>query len=154
MLARCAMWNCSVFRKEGIISLDDVIKRYLEISLETNTSFFSVKYAVQQMLHNELESDRGKTVLSSLNPHEIYGLFGMMEQYKENVKKQNEMIDREIVKIKRKCNENENETGDEIQNNEDIVIKKIKPDDLETTDILNKSLNGKEIITMHAKYIK
>ena len=31
MLARSAMWNCSVFRKEGLIELDDVIKRYLTI---------------------------------------------------------------------------------------------------------------------------
>ena len=31
MIARAAMWNCSIFRKEGPIPLDDVIKRFLEI---------------------------------------------------------------------------------------------------------------------------
>lgn len=31
MLARSAMWNCSVFRKEGLIEIDVIIKRYLEI---------------------------------------------------------------------------------------------------------------------------
>ncbi len=31
MLARVAMWNCSIFRKEGSLPLDDVIKRFLQI---------------------------------------------------------------------------------------------------------------------------
>jgi tRNA-dihydrouridine synthase 2 len=31
MLARAAMWNCSVFRKQGLVQLDDVIKRFLKI---------------------------------------------------------------------------------------------------------------------------
>ena len=31
MLARAAMWNCSIFRKEGLLPLDVVIKRFLEI---------------------------------------------------------------------------------------------------------------------------
>ena len=95
MLARCAMWNSSIFRKEGLIQLDDVIKRYLEIvlvfclflclllidtliiinyflkTLESNNFFFNTKYAVQQMLHKELTSERGLKVLESTNPEEI-----------------------------------------------------------------------------------
>jgi tRNA-dihydrouridine synthase 2 len=31
MVARAAMWNCTVFRKDGVLPLDDVIKRYLQI---------------------------------------------------------------------------------------------------------------------------
>jgi tRNA-dihydrouridine synthase 2 len=31
MVARAAMWNCSVFRKDGVVPLDTVVKRYLEI---------------------------------------------------------------------------------------------------------------------------
>jgi hypothetical protein len=31
MVARAAMWNMSIFRKEGNLPLDDVIKRFLEI---------------------------------------------------------------------------------------------------------------------------
>lgn len=33
--------------------------------------FFSVKYAVQQMLHEELASDRGAAVLGSLAGEEL-----------------------------------------------------------------------------------
>ena len=31
MLARVAMWNCSIFRREGLIHVYDVIKRFLTI---------------------------------------------------------------------------------------------------------------------------
>ena len=31
MVARAAMWNCSVFRKEGLLSIEEVLRRYLKI---------------------------------------------------------------------------------------------------------------------------
>ncbi len=71
MLARAAMWNCSVFRKEGLIELDTVIKRYLEICCDVDQFFYNTKYTVQQMLHNELTSERGVTVLASNEAKEI-----------------------------------------------------------------------------------
>lgn len=30
MLARAAMWNPSIFRREGVLSIDDVIHDYIE----------------------------------------------------------------------------------------------------------------------------
>ena len=39
--------------------------------LETNNFFFSTKYVVQQMLHNELTSERGEAVLASLSDDQI-----------------------------------------------------------------------------------
>jgi len=94
MLARAAMWNCSIFRKEGILSLDVVIKRFLELvsrkesqlflliknfsiilrslkALETDNFFFNTKYVIQNMLHEELQSTRGCAVLSSLCGEEL-----------------------------------------------------------------------------------
>ncbi len=71
MLARAAMWNCSVFRKEGLLELDLVIKRYLEICCDVDQFFYNTKYTVQQMLHDELTSERGVIVLSSNEPIEI-----------------------------------------------------------------------------------
>ncbi len=40
-------------------------------SLETNNFFFNTKYVVQQMLHEELQTDRGIAVLASLAGEEI-----------------------------------------------------------------------------------
>ena len=93
MIARAAMWNMSIFSQNGMQDLDIVIKRFLEIvnilywfcfiikyyliiltiikCLETNNFFFSTKYVVQQMLHNELTSERGEAVLASLSDDQI-----------------------------------------------------------------------------------
>jgi tRNA-dihydrouridine synthase 2 len=35
MLARVAMWNCSIFRPEGMLPLDTVLRRFLEIVCST-----------------------------------------------------------------------------------------------------------------------
>ena len=91
MVGRAAMWNCSVFSKKGRADLDIVIKRFLEIvrkvffslinkflilffykkCLKTNNFFFSTKYVVQQMLHEELTSERGEAVLASVCDEQI-----------------------------------------------------------------------------------
>lgn len=39
--------------------------------MDTDNFFFNTKYVVQQMLHEELESDRGKILLSSEIAEEI-----------------------------------------------------------------------------------
>ena len=39
--------------------------------IETDNFFFNTKYVVQQMLHEELTSDRGVAVLASLANEEI-----------------------------------------------------------------------------------
>jgi len=39
--------------------------------LETNNFFYNTKYVVQQMLHEELQTDRGIAVLASMCPEEI-----------------------------------------------------------------------------------
>ncbi len=40
-------------------------------SLETDNFFFNTKYVVQQMLHEQLQSERGIAVLASLAGDEI-----------------------------------------------------------------------------------
>jgi len=81
MIGRQAMYNSSIFRKEGMIPLDDVIKRFLEICMDTDNFFFNTKYTVQQMMHEELQTERGEKLLSSEIGEEIYELFGMLERY-------------------------------------------------------------------------
>jgi hypothetical protein len=39
--------------------------------LETDNFFYNTKYVVQQMLHEELQTDRGVAVLASMCPEEI-----------------------------------------------------------------------------------
>ncbi|RNA20300.1 tRNA-dihydrouridine(20) synthase [NAD(P)+]-like [Brachionus plicatilis] len=128
MIARAGMWNCSVFRREGVLPIDDVVKRFLEISLEVDNYFFSVKYAVQQMLHEELASERGAAVLGSLAGEELYKIFHMLNEYNELQKKKEEYYRSSALKRK-------------IDEEESAEIKKAKE-------------SGTNLICRHAKYSK
>ena len=46
-------------------------KKLKKKCLETNNFFFSTKYVVQQMLHEQLTSERGEAVLASLCDEQI-----------------------------------------------------------------------------------
>lgn len=43
MVARGAMWNPSVFRAEGMLPLDDVIKRYIRLAVDTEAVYQNTK---------------------------------------------------------------------------------------------------------------
>ena len=72
MVARAAQWNCSVFRKEGKLPLDEVITDYLKYSVDYDNTFTNVKYCIQMMLRDLQETPRGKKVLESKYVDEIW----------------------------------------------------------------------------------
>lgn len=72
MLARAAEWNVSIFRKEGILPLDDVIKKYLVLSVDYDNNGSNTKYCVQNMLRELQETPRGKTFLEAQTLEQIW----------------------------------------------------------------------------------
>jgi len=89
MVARAAQWNCSVFRKEGKLPLDEVITDYLKYSVDYDNTFTNVKYCIQMMLRDLQETPRGKKVLESKYVDEICREWPGMEDYFK--KKQEEL---------------------------------------------------------------
>lgn len=49
LIARGAMWNASIFRKEGMLPVYDVAKRYLEIAQQYNNRFANSKYCILEV---------------------------------------------------------------------------------------------------------
>lgn len=72
MVARAAEWNCSVFRADGPLPLDDVIRRYLELSVRYDNSPSNTKYCVQMMLRSLQESPIGRRLLDSQTMQQIW----------------------------------------------------------------------------------
>lgn len=72
MLARAAEWNCSIFRKEGLLPMDDVIKAYLKYSVDYDNSPSNTKYCVQNILKELQETPRGKTFLECQTMEQIW----------------------------------------------------------------------------------
>lgn len=72
MMARAAQWNCSVFRREGLLTVDEVIKMYLKCAVDYDNVFTNTKYCVQMMLRDRQETPLGKQVLESKTTDEIW----------------------------------------------------------------------------------
>nr|XP_009858018.1 tRNA-dihydrouridine(20) synthase [NAD(P)+]-like [Ciona intestinalis] len=81
MLARSAQWNCSVFRKEGPLPLDVVIKDYIKIAIQYDNHYINCKFCILEMMHETQETEAGKQVRSSLSLHEICNAWGMSDYY-------------------------------------------------------------------------
>ncbi|XP_064466215.1 tRNA-dihydrouridine(20) synthase [NAD(P)+]-like [Ornithodoros turicata] len=77
MVARQAESNCSIFCRDGLKPLDDVIRSYLSFAIEYDNRATNTKYCVQQMLGSLQESERGKQLLASQQMEEICVLWNM-----------------------------------------------------------------------------
>ncbi|XP_058850083.1 tRNA-dihydrouridine(20) synthase [NAD(P)+]-like [Acipenser ruthenus] len=87
MLARAAMWNPSIFRRDGPLPLEQVIGeyiRYMSLSqLSATNHTFNTKYCLCQRLREKLESPPGKKLHSAQSHREICEAFDSVVYYKE-----------------------------------------------------------------------
>ncbi|XP_022241457.1 tRNA-dihydrouridine(20) synthase [NAD(P)+]-like isoform X2 [Limulus polyphemus] len=90
-IARQAEWNCSIFRPEGKLPLDEIILAYLKYAIDYDNNVINTKYCIQQMLGSLQETLRGKAFLNAQQVHEICELWGMKEYLQT---KQKEFEDR------------------------------------------------------------
>nr|CAD7594079.1 unnamed protein product [Timema genevievae] len=94
MLARAAQWNCSVFRPDGKLPLDEVIVSYLRYAIEYDNSGSNTKYCLQNMLRELQETPRGKKFLETQTLEQMCSLWGLGEQCRQ---KQVEMKQRGLL---------------------------------------------------------
>uniref|UniRef100_H3AAB6 Dihydrouridine synthase 2 n=1 Tax=Latimeria chalumnae TaxID=7897 RepID=H3AAB6_LATCH len=85
MLARAAMWNPSIFRKEGLQPLETVIRKYIKYAVKYDNNHTNTKYCLCQMLREQLETPRGKKLHAAQSTQEICEVFEMEEFYKETM---------------------------------------------------------------------
>lgn len=83
MVARAAEWNCSLFRADGPLPLDDVIRRYITLSVRYDNSPSNTKYCVQMMLRSLQESPIGRRLLDSQTMQQICDIWDLGEFCRE-----------------------------------------------------------------------
>ncbi|KAM5138170.1 tRNA-dihydrouridine(20) synthase [NAD(P)+]-like [Mantella aurantiaca] len=88
MVARAAMWNPSIFRREGTLSIEDVIHDYIRHAVHYNNHYTNTKYCLCQMLRDQLESTLGKKLHAAQSTKEICEIFGMTTFYERNTSSQ------------------------------------------------------------------
>ncbi|XP_062316996.1 tRNA-dihydrouridine(20) synthase [NAD(P)+]-like [Osmerus eperlanus] len=83
MLARAAMWNPSVFRRQGMLAVEQVIEDYIKYAVRYDNHAFNTKYCICQMLRDRVESPAGKRLHSAQTNAEISEIFGLKEFYEK-----------------------------------------------------------------------
>uniref|UniRef100_A0A7J7SB13 tRNA-dihydrouridine(20) synthase [NAD(P)+]-like n=1 Tax=Myotis myotis TaxID=51298 RepID=A0A7J7SB13_MYOMY len=56
MVARAAMWNPSIFLKEGLRPLEEVMQKYIRYAVQYDNHYTNTKHCLCQMLREQLES--------------------------------------------------------------------------------------------------
>lgn len=72
MLARAAEWNCSIFRKEGMLPMDTVIQEYLKLAVDYDNSSSNTKYCIQNILRELQDTPRGRQFLDCQTLEQIW----------------------------------------------------------------------------------
>lgn len=83
MIARAAEWNVSIFRKEGMLPIMDVIKRYLKLAIDYDNYHSNTKYCIQNMLRELQHSELGEKFLETQIMEQISDIFDMKDYCKE-----------------------------------------------------------------------
>eukprot|EP00069_Balaena_mysticetus_P006744 bmy_05342T0 len=77
MVARAAMWNPSVFLKEGPRPLEEVMQKYIRYAVQYDNHYTNTKYCLCQMLREQLESPQGRLLHAAQSSQEICEAFGL-----------------------------------------------------------------------------
>lgn len=72
MIARTAGKNCSIFKSNGKLEINTIIKDYLYKAVDYDNVFQNTKYCIQYMLQNIQDTERGRQFLESTSLQQIW----------------------------------------------------------------------------------
>ncbi|XP_061450186.1 tRNA-dihydrouridine(20) synthase [NAD(P)+]-like isoform X2 [Rhineura floridana] len=108
MVARAAMWNPSIFRKEGPWPLKDVMQEYIKYAVRYDNHYTNTKYCLCQMLREQLENAQGKKLHAAQSMQEICEAFEMSRFYQET----STLLEAKNVSLEAKGRDEEDQTED------------------------------------------
>ncbi|XP_051025033.1 tRNA-dihydrouridine(20) synthase [NAD(P)+]-like isoform X2 [Acomys russatus] len=86
MVARAAMWNPSIFLKDGLRPLEEVIQKYIRYAVQYDNHYTNTKYCLCQMLREQLESPQGRLLHAAQSSQDICEAFGLGAFYEETIR--------------------------------------------------------------------
>ncbi|XP_017882143.1 tRNA-dihydrouridine(20) synthase [NAD(P)+]-like isoform X2 [Ceratina calcarata] len=124
MLARAAEWNCSIFKKEGLLPMEDVIKSYLKYAVDCDNPPSNTKYCVQNILRDQQESALGKKFLNSQTLEQICDCWDLSEycRLKRSEFEKNGFLGRSQVSPMRDDEEHTQSNKRKLSEEEDVIL--------------------------------
>jgi len=86
MVARAAEWDCSIFRKEGKLPLDTVVRAYLQYAVDYDNNDGNTKYCVANMLRDKQQSMFGQAFHEAISNEQICALWNLDEYCRQKAK--------------------------------------------------------------------
>lgn len=90
MIARTALWKPSIFRSQGLLSMEEEIQDFLEKACIFDEPYTQMKYVVQRILGGcKATEEKGRATVNAGSNLEIYRIWGKEELYNEYQEKFN-----------------------------------------------------------------
>ncbi|EDW82749.2 uncharacterized protein Dwil_GK10156 [Drosophila willistoni] len=116
MVARAAQLNVSIFRRDGLLPMDEIITKYLRLCVDYDNAPHNAKYCVQSILRELQETPRGKLFLQCQTLQqicEIWQLGDYCRRRQLELKEQGNVGRAEVQPAKRQKLQQELEEEDE-----------------------------------------
>jgi len=85
MIARGALKNASIFRKDGMLPTEDVMMDYLRLAQRCQVPYQNVKYVFQQMIKHELNTAHGVLINTAKSYDDLTrGIFNFRDKHKKD----------------------------------------------------------------------
>lgn len=72
MIARAAEWNCSIFSKDGLVDMQDIITEHLKLAIDYDNPPSNTKYCIQNILRELQETPLGRKFLNAQTMEQIW----------------------------------------------------------------------------------
>ncbi|EDV29824.1 uncharacterized protein TRIADDRAFT_2009, partial [Trichoplax adhaerens] len=71
MIARAAQWDPSIFRKEGSLPTDEIVKSYIKYAIDYDNSWSNSKYCITHFMRGKSETDKGIKLMKASSMSDV-----------------------------------------------------------------------------------
>lgn len=84
MVAQAAERNPSIFSKEGMIPLLDIVREYIKMAIDWDNNAINSKYCILAMMYKDMDLKEGDQSLTAVTMEEFSEIWGLQEYFNQH----------------------------------------------------------------------